>query len=448
MAFDFDRFARKLERYEYAEAVLSRTAYASAILKDGNVDSAKEGGEENLAVRVYAGGASGFSVTNQLEKAGEALRRAETLARARKGNARLAKPEVHDADSVLRPKKDALHEPMEEKIARLKEYSREARKGKVFRVQATLTAAEFEKFFANSAGSRVDTFEPRIVCTVHAFAKDGGRTESSFHQMKARAGAEALEEMHAKAGEAAGEANLLLKAGEGPKGRMTAVLDSELAGVMAHEAVGHACEADEVQAGGSILKGRLGRRIGAGAVDIMDSPALEPRLWGSYEYDDEGTKARGTALMERGVLKSFLTSLETATENRGRLTGNARAEPGRRPLVRMTNTHFGRGDAEVDELFQGVRKGVYLVGCKEGQVSPKSGNFTFAAKYGYVIENGERKRLFKDCSINGNIFDALHEVSLVASDLAFTPGTCGKESQGVPVTTGSPHLLIKNILVG
>ncbi len=448
MPFDFDRFSRRLEEFEYADAALRRTAYSAVGVKDREVDFAKEGVEESLSLRIFHRGAFGFAATNRLDKAGEALARAEKLAKARSGKTRLARPEVHAAKSMLRPKKHAADYSMGQKIGWLKEFSALAKRKRVFRVQASFASSSNDKLFANSEGARVKAVEPRIVCGVQAFAREGGRTESAFHQIKCRAGVEALGEMRSKAEQAGSEAVMLLRARHSPKGKMTAVLDPELAGVMAHEAVGHACEADEVQAGGSILAGKLGEKIGGEAVVIRDSPLLGPRLWGCYDYDDEGTKAKGAILVKNGALQGFLSSLETAGVNRGILSGNGRAEPGRRPIVRMSNTFFDKGSSSVSELFSGIRRGVYLVGCKEGQVSPKSGNFTFAAKYGYLIKNGEKAALIKDCSINGNILEALHNVASVAKDLDFVPGTCGKEGQGVPVTTGSPHLLIRDILVG
>ncbi|MFH1200388.1 MAG: TldD/PmbA family protein [Candidatus Micrarchaeota archaeon] len=448
MAFDFDSIARRLEKHQYAEAALRETKYSSVAVKDGKVDSAKEGGESSISFRVFANGAFGFAATNILENAVEALEKAAALARARPGSAKIAAPQANTAKTILKPKKNAAGMGIGEKIRLLKEYSGIAERKGIFSVSAGLTVAANRKIFANSVGTRIESAEPRIVCSIQAYAKDGARKESSYHQVKRRAGSEALSQMPKKAEQAGREAVMLLNAAHAPKGRMTAVLDPELAGVMAHEAVGHACEADEVQSGGSILSGMLGKRIGSGAVNIRDTPLLDKGIWGCYDYDDEGTKPTGSLLVKNGALNEYLTSLDTALECRNRLSGNARAENGHRPIVRMTNTFFDKGDASVKELFDGVKKGVYLAGCKEGQVSPKSGNFTFAAKYGYIVENGEKSALVKDCSINGNILTSLHGIDLVASDLDFSPGTCGKEGQGVPVTTGSPHLRIKGILVG
>ena len=141
-------------------------------------------------------------------------------------------------------------------------------------------------------------------------------------------------------------------------------------------------------------------------------------------------------------------ALETAKQMGGLLTGNARSDFGGMQIVRMSNTYFEKGGAKMGELFDGVKDGVYLVGCKEGQVSPKTGNFTFAARYGYIVRRGEKAGMVKNCSINGNILESLHGVDLVAKDLEFTPGTCGKEGQEAPVTTGSPHLRIRGMVVG
>ncbi len=442
------RIHRLLSKYDYAQVQVGRNSYSRVLLKDREVDTARQGGGETVACRVYIDGAMGFASGNNPDELTQLLSRAEKLAKAKPGQIKLAEPEKHMADSTISAKLDAREESLEAKIERLKEWEKLARRPNIHRVELVYSDAFFQSRIYTSNGSEIFTQEPRIVCQAHVYSKKGARMEAAFDQVKSRAGLEALSVMPEKVESAVSQALLMLTAGKGPSGKINAVLDPELAGVLSHEAVGHACEADEVQIGGSCLQGKLGKTIANASVNISDSGAIDPLLWGSFAFDHEGTVSKYTPLVKNGVLSNYLTSLQTAFENGGRLSGNARGQWGERPIVRMSNTFFEAGDAQREELFEEVKNGVYLVGCKEGQVSPKTGNFTFAARYGYVVKNGETTRLFKDGSINGNILENLKRVTLVGKDLEFTPGTCGKDGQDMPVTTGSPHLAIGKILVG
>ncbi|MBU1198013.1 TldD/PmbA family protein [Candidatus Micrarchaeota archaeon] len=437
-----------LDPYRYADARITRSRYSRAVLKDKEFDSVRQGTTESVACRVLVNGAMGFASSNRVNELPLLLKEAEKLARVQPGKMMLAEPEVHQARSIGPGKKSPENIDIEEKLSRLKAYEKRARKKKIHRVQVNYADGTYDSELYGSTGAHVIDHEHRVLTQIFVYAKENGRTEHSFDQVKARGGMEALKGMHEKIDRAVNEALLMLKAEHGPKGKMNVILDPEIAGVLAHEAVGHACEADEIQSGGSCLQGKLGNRIGSETVNISDSPVYDDALWGSYAYDDEGTKTKKTELVKKGVLNNYLTSLSTAKQNLGRLSGNARGESDSRPIVRMSNTYFEKGSEKKEALFSELKNGVYLVGCKEGQVSPKTGNFTFAARYGYVVKNGKQTKRMKNCSINGNILEALHHIKQVANDMAFTPGTCGKYAQEAPVTTGSPHLIINDILVG
>ena len=443
-----DKIARELEKYKYAEAMLSNGRYNSISLKDGEVDAVKEGETQNIAFRVYENGFFGFAVSNTFENFEGLLKKAGKMAKAGAGKATIGRAEVNEGKVEVKPKKDPAGYALEDKIGMLKEFESAARAEKIHSTNLVYSDSSTENSFLSSLGAKTVEKEARVHAGLFAYAKAGNRLESAYDQVKERAGLEALAGFEKKAVSAAQEAKLLLGAGAAPKGRMTCVLDPELAGVMAHEAMGHACEADGIQINDSVLRGKLGKKLGSEAFAIRDSPVLPARMWGSYAFDDEGTRSKGTTLFEGGVLKAYITSLESAGQLGGKLTGNARSDFSGMQIVRMSNTYFEKGSAQTEELFEGVREGVYLVGCKEGQVSPKTGNFTFAAKYGYTIKDGDKERLVKNCSINGNILSSLHGIDLVASDLDFSPGTCGKDGQEAPVTTGSPHLRINGIVVG
>jgi TldD protein len=168
---------------------------------------------------------------------------------------------------------------------------------------------------------------------------------------------------------------------------------------------------------------------------------------GYYPFDDEGSASQETVLVKDGILSSYLHSRETA----GRMGGvprNARAQGTDRPIVRMSNTYIAKGDWRLDEIFEELGNGVYLLGSRGGQVNTAEGVFQFNAKRGYLVENGEKTKLIRDASLSGKILEILKDVRAVGDDLKFNSGRCGKSGQLVPVSDGSPHLMIEKATVG
>ncbi len=227
---------------------------------------------------------------------------------------------------------------------------------------------------------------------------------------------------------------------------VNAVLDPELAGVFAHEAVGHAGEGDLVLEGSSVLKGRIGEDIGPDFLTISDDPTLP--LFGFEPVDAEGSTVVKTDIVRNGKINAFLHNRETLCRIGDGQLGHARAMAGSVPIVRMSNTFIENGDAKREELFSECREGVYLKGSRGGQVDPGRGVFQFNAEYGYLIENGECTRMIRDVSLSGEILSTLHSILLCANDRQMNEGYCGKGGQSVPVSDGAPHILLSNAVVG
>ncbi len=238
----------------------------------------------------------------------------------------------------------------------------------------------------------------------------------------------------------------LLDAGAVKGGRMRAVLDPELAGVFAHEAVGHASEGDLIQEGSSVLKGRTGEKIGNEILTIVDDPGFCG--FGFDPVDAEGTAVKRTEIIRRGVVNAFLHDRESLSAVGNGIAGHARAMPGEPPLVRMSNTFIENGDSTEAEIFEECRNGIFLVGSRGGQVDPGRGIFQFNAEYGYLVENGERTKMIRDVSLSGEILSTLHGITLCGNDRRMSPGYCGKGGQSVPVSDGAPHILLLDAVVG
>ena len=238
----------------------------------------------------------------------------------------------------------------------------------------------------------------------------------------------------------------LLDAGAAKSGKMRAVLDPELAGVFAHEAVGHASEGDLVREGNSVLKGKTGQKIGNENLTIIDDPGIFE--FGFDPVDAEGVAVCRTEIIKKGVINAFLHNRETLSSVGNGVAGHARAMPGEPPLVRMSNTFIEAGDATDHEIFEECRNGIFLKGSRGGQVDPGRGIFQFNAEYGYLIENGECTTMVRDVSLSGEILITLHGITLCGNKRSMSPGYCGKGGQSVPVSDGAPHILLNDAVVG
>jgi TldD protein len=245
---------------------------------------------------------------------------------------------------------------------------------------------------------------------------------------------------------AADRAVALLDAMPARGGSMNAVLDPELAGVFAHEAVGHASEGDLVQEGSSVLAGKIGQRIGDTVVTIVDDPSLPE--FGFEPFDAEGSAAERTSIIDKGRLANYLHSRETLAAVGNGASGHARAMAGEPPLVRMSNTFIEAGGSSLDEILSECGQGILLKGSRGGQVDPGRGIFQFNAEYGYIIEGGECARMVKDVSLSGEILKTLFSIRLCGNERRMHQGYCGKGGQSVPVSDGAPYVLLDDAVVG
>ncbi|MBN2151357.1 MAG: TldD/PmbA family protein [Candidatus Lokiarchaeota archaeon] len=240
----------------------------------------------------------------------------------------------------------------------------------------------------------------------------------------------------------------LLKAKPCPPGAFTIVVDNKLGGVFVHEAMGHACEADSILAGQSILESKVGNRVGNEAVTIVDDGSRRD-LFGYMPSDSEGIPSRKTILVKDGVLAGYLHDLETASRMEQQPTGNGRAEGfDCMPQVRMTNTYLEPRDWKPDEIVADTGRGIYCRNWQYGYVEPEKGNFMFKCKEAMMIENGQQTTSLKDVALSGQILSVLHDIDAIGNDFGSSGGMCGKGGQRVRVSDASPHFRIKNVLVG
>lgn len=355
-------------------------------------------------------------------------------------------------DRVVIPmEKDFRLVPLEEKKRLLSEYNNImlSFSPKIQSTQVRYNDRFTKRHFVNTEG--VDIVQERgdITGVLVAIAKEGDLVEQYHFSTGGIGGFQIIEGLHNEALHTAEMAVKLLSAPVVKGGEYTVVLDQRLAGVFIHEAFGHLSEADHVYENKKLKELMvIGKKFGPDFLNVVDDPTYQG-LRGSYRYDDEGVLARKTYLIKDGVLVGRLHSRETAKKMGERITGNARAINYRfQPIVRMSNTYIEPGNHSFEELISDIKYGIYAVGAYGGQTSMEM--FTFSAQEGYIIENGRIKDMVRDVVLTGNVFITLQNIEGIGNDLKFSQGGgCGKGGQSpLPVSTGSPHIRIRNVVIG
>jgi TldD protein len=372
------------------------------------------------------------------------LRSACRLARVTQGNVILGDV-PHGILTIPSLKEDPRSVDIEEKSALLSGIEQAAVYPSVVNRRANYIEKIENVHFTDSSENEYSYEMSRSGFNVLAVASRNGNVQMGYEREHSIRGFN-LRHQQALGKKAAKIAVALLDAGAAKGGKMRAVLDPELAGVFAHEAVGHASEGDLVQEGNSVLKGKTGQKIGNENLTIIDDPGIHE--FGFDPVDAEGVAVLRTEIIKKGIINAYLHNRETLSSVGNGVAGHARAMPGEPPLVRMSNTFIEAGDATEHEIFEECRNGIFLRGSRGGQVDPGRGIFQFNAEYGYLVENGECTKMVKDVSLSGEILATLHGIALCGNKRSMSPGYCGKGGQSVPVSDGAPHILLCDAVVG
>lgn len=283
-----------------------------------------------------------------------------------------------------------------------------------------------------------------------AIARDGANIQTYGESFGRARGFESVRNKEEMVERVAKIATDLLKAEPVTAGIYTVIIDPLLGGVFAHEAFGHLSEADQI-AENERLKQlmRTGTRYGVEELTIVDDPTLPDEV-GGYRYDDEGVPAQRTELVKNGLIAGHLHTRHTAYLMGEAVTGNGRAISYRfPPIVRMSNTYIVPGKKRVEEMLDEVKEGLYVAGSRGGMTELET--FTFSSQYAYRIENGKKTKMVRDVTLAGNVFETLKNIDAIGNDLVIHGGLegCGKYGQSpLPVTTGAPHIRIRNVVIG
>jgi len=422
---------------------------------DGRLKSASFDASRGFGLRAVSGEATGYAHASELSE-GAIARAAATVKAVRS-------PERADAMLPPAATNRALYEdlnPLAETpftakldvLAEIDAYLR-AKEPRVRQVMASLAASWQTVEILRADGFRAADVRPLVRLNVSVVAREGVREETGSAGAGARAGYAHYVEpatWRRVADQALRQALVNLESVSAPAGEMTVVLGPGWPGILLHEAIGHGLEGDFNRKKTSAFSGRIGERVAAKGVTVVDDGTLEGRR-GSLSIDDEGTPTSRTVLIEDGVLTGYLQDRMNARLMGMSATGNGRRQSfAHQPLPRMTNTFMLPGDQSRDELIGRVARGLYAVNFGGGQVDITSGKFVFSASEAYLIEDGKVTAPVKGASLIGNGPDVLTRVKGIGNDLELDPGigTCGKQGQGVPVGVGLPTLLIEGLTVG
>ncbi len=442
-------------RVDYADLYFQYSRSESWSLEEGIVKSGSFNIDQGVGVRAVSGEKTAFAYSddisfNALQSAAQATR---AIAR-QGGEGRAVIARQGSLRALYAPQDPLASLGAPEKVALLERLERIARRidPRVTQVMAAL-AGEYEVVMvARSDGMQAADVRPLVRLSLQVIVEADGRREQGSAGGGGRFdyGHFTEDVLNDYAQKAVHQALTNLDARPAPAGTMTVVLGPGWPGILLHEAVGHGLEGDFNRKGTSAFSGRVGERVAAPGVTVVDDGTIAHRR-GSLNVDDEGNPTQYNVLIEDGVLRGYIQDSLNARLMGVAPTGNGRRESyAHVPMPRMTNTYMLNGDKDPAEIIASVDRGLYAVNFGGGQVDITSGKFVFSASEAFMIENGKLTYPVKGATLIGNGPDALTRVSMIGNDMRLDPGvgTCGKEGQSVPVGVGQPTLRIDGLTVG
>jgi len=442
-------------RVDYADLYFQYARSESWSLEEGIVKSGSFNIEQGVGVRAVGGEKTAFAYSDEISLAALNTAAEATRAIAAQGDAGLVPMLKNGVVRTLY----AAHDPIAslsdtdkvKLLERLEGYAR-AEDSRVKEVMASIGGSWEVVLVARGDGRLAADVRPLVRVSLSVIMEEHGHREQGSSGGGGRFdyayfNDEVLRDYAAKA---VHQGRVNLAARPAPAGAMTVVLGPGWPGILLHEAIGHGLEGDFNRKGSSTFSGRIGERVAARGVTVVDDGAIPDRR-GSLSMDDEGNPTQRTILIDDGILVGYMQDALNARLMGAQPTGNGRRESfAHLPLPRMTNTYMLNGGKDPQEIIASVKKGLYAANFGGGQVDITSGKFVFSTAEAYLIENGKITAPVKGATLIGNGPDVLKRVSMIGNDMALDPGvgTCGKEGQSVPVGVGQPTLRIDGLTVG
>jgi TldD protein len=440
---------------DFAEVFVEDKRSSSARLDDGKVEELTSGRDRGAGVRVVVGETTGYAHTADLSENG--LRTAaEAAAAAARGGGGGAKIVDLTRQAAPRPNEvETLPETVAKavKVELLQRADQVARAegGAIKQVMAGYGDNRRRILVANSDGLLSEDDQVKTFFSVNCVAVGDTGMQTGRETIGYSIGFELFDryDVEELARRAARRALTKLAARPAPSGAMPVVIKSGGGGVLFHEACGHGLEADLVGKNASVFAGRRGEQVASPLVTLVDDGTM-PEEWGCFAIDDEGHRAGRNVLIENGVLTDYMYDFLRARKEGRDGTGNGRRQSYQHlPMVRMTNTFVTNGSEDPEEIIRQTPHGVYVAQLGGGQVNTATGDFVFGMTEAYMIENGEITDPLREGNLIGNGPEVLKNIDVIGNDFAMgSPGTCGKDGQGVPVGDGQPTLRVTSLTVG
>jgi TldD protein len=440
---------------EFAEVYVEDKRSSSASLDDGRVDQVTSGRDRGGGIRVVSGDTTGYAHTADLSERGllAAAEAAAAIATGGRGGARvvpLSRRPEHRVSTVTQPP-DEIGKAAKVGLLRRADDAARAAGAAIVQVMAGYGDSRRRILVANSDGLLVTDEQVRTFFRVSAVASGDAGLQTGYESIGHTIGFELFDavEVEELARRAAERALTKLHARPAPSGTLPVVIKSGGGGVLFHEACGHGLEADHIEKGVSVFRGRVGEQVASPLVTLVDDGTMAGE-WGAIGYDDEGHTSQRNTLIQDGVLTDYMWDYLRARNERRGQSGNGRRQSYKHlPMVRMTNTFVLNGTEDPDEIIRATDHGVYVAQLGGGQVDTASGDFVFGMTEAYLIEGGETTEPIREGNLIGNGPKVLQDIDLLGNDFAMGgPGTCGKDGQGVPVGDGQPTLRVRALTVG
>lgn len=443
---------------DYADLYFEHSFQNSIGLQDGAVNNARSNIDFGVGVRVLCGDQTGYAYVENvtLEEMMKAARTAAQIATGLTGSNRKV---ANLTEKKIRQNYYAVQTPwdefaIKEKMPYLQKLNDKvfALDNRVIKVMASMGDTTSHILFCNSEGVMYYDYRPMITLSATCIMQDGSKIENSRSARAYRMGAEFLtdEVIDEVAREAVEKTSILFQAIKPKGGEMPVVMGAGGSGILLHEAIGHAFEADFNRKNTSIFSDLLNKKICNEQINVVDDGTI-PFNRGAVNIDDEGVEGQKTYIVKEGILTSYLHDRISARHYGIASTGNGRRESFRyMPIPRMRATYMEAGNVTEEEMISTVKKGIYAANFTNGQVQIGAGDFTFFVKDGYLIEDGKLTQPIKDINIIGNGPKALADMTMVGNNYAMDNGTwtCGKDGQSCPVTCGMPSALVSKLTVG
>ena len=441
---------------DFGDLYFQHTRRESWSMEDGIVKDGAHAIEQGVGVRAISGEKTGFAYSDDLDAAALIASAQSARAIARDGRQHAGQALARNSGRQLYPALDPVDAfANEAKVALLRRVDALVRAldPRVQQAMVSLSGGVDTVLVARSDGVLAGDVRPLVRMNIQVIVEQNGRRESGFAGFGGRYSYEQLladDKPETFAREALRQALVNLDAIDAPAGTMPVVLGHGWPGVLLHEAVGHGLEGDFNRKGTSTYAGRIGQRVAAKGVTIVDDGTLDGRR-GSLNIDDEGTPTSCTTLIEDGILVGYMQDTLNARLMGMVPTGNGRRESfAHLTMPRMTNTYMRAGTHEPEEMIRSVKRGLYAVNFGGGQVDITSGKYVFTATEAYLIEDGKVTAPVKGATLIGNGPETMQRVAMIGNDMALDDGVgiCGKDGQSVPVGVGQPSLLISELTVG